>query len=121
VAARQATEQIMDLRYSLRMIGIPLDGPAWMFGDNKSVIDSSTIPHSKLGKRHNALSYHRVREAIASGVMYFCKIDGIQNPADILTKYAAHAKFEPVIQPILFCKGDTLKLPHQGEGSSKSD
>ena len=69
--ARQATEQIMDLRYTIRMMGIPLDGPAWMFGDNQSVITSSTLPHSRLNKRHNALSYHRVREAIASGVMYF--------------------------------------------------
>jgi hypothetical protein len=28
VAARQATEMIMDLRYNLRMIGIPIDGMA---------------------------------------------------------------------------------------------
>ena len=60
VAARQAVEQVMDLRYSLRMMGVPLDGPAWMFGDNASVITSSNIPHSSLNKRHNALSYHRV-------------------------------------------------------------
>ena len=51
VAARTATEQIMDLRYSLRALGVPLDGPAWMFGDNQAVITSSTIPHSKLSKR----------------------------------------------------------------------
>jgi hypothetical protein len=31
MVARQATEQIMDIRYALRMMGIPLDGPAWMF------------------------------------------------------------------------------------------
>ena len=43
---RQATEQIMDIRYTLRMLGIPLDGPAWLFGDNQSVITSLTIPHS---------------------------------------------------------------------------
>jgi hypothetical protein len=121
VAARQATEQIMDLRYSLRMIGVPLDGPSWMFGDNKSVIDSSTIPHSKLGKRHNALSYHRVREAIASKVIYFCKIDGDQNPADVLTKYAGSNKFMLMVEAILFCKGETTPIPHQGEGSSKSE
>jgi hypothetical protein len=119
VAARQATEQIIDLRYSLRMIGIPIDGRSWMFGDNKSVIDSSTIPHSRLGKRHNALSYHRVREAIASGVIYFVKILGIDNLADVLTKYAAQLKFWPLVEPILFWKGDPLSkgIPNQGEGS----
>jgi hypothetical protein len=36
MVARQASEQIMDLRYTLRMMGIPIDGPAWMFGDNFS-------------------------------------------------------------------------------------
>ena len=31
------------------------------FGDNKSVVTNSTIPQSILNKRHNMLSYHRVR------------------------------------------------------------
>ena len=76
VAAKIATEQIMDLKYTVRMMGIPLDGPAWMFGDNQSVITSSTLPHSSLNKRHNALAYHRVREAVAAGVMYLCESVG---------------------------------------------
>ena len=57
-----------------------------MFGDNKSVVMSSTIPHSTLGKRWNALSYHRVREAVAGGWVRFEHIPGTENPADILTK-----------------------------------
>ena len=56
MVARQAIEQINDLRYTLRMMGIPIDGPAWLFGDNQSVVTSSTIPQSTLNKRHNALS-----------------------------------------------------------------
>jgi hypothetical protein len=58
VAARLTTKQIMDLRHTLRSLGAPLDGKAHMFGDNESVITSSTVPHSSLNKRHNALSYH---------------------------------------------------------------
>jgi hypothetical protein len=112
MVARQATEQIMDLRYTLRMLGIPLDGPAWMFGDNQSVITSSTIPHSNLNKRHNALSYHRVREAISAGILYFLHIDGKLNPSDILTKFLPWVKFWPLIQPLLFWKGETMKDIH---------
>jgi hypothetical protein len=41
-AARTATEQIMDLRTTLRYMGIPL-GQFFMFGDNESVVTSSTI------------------------------------------------------------------------------
>jgi Reverse transcriptase (RNA-dependent DNA polymerase) len=109
MVARQATEQIMDLRYTLRMLGIPIDGPAWLFGDNASVITSSTIPHSNLNKRHNALSYHRVREAISAEVMYFIHMDGKLNPSDIMTKFLGWTKFWPLIQPFLFWKGETIK------------
>jgi hypothetical protein len=109
VAARQATEQIIDLRYTLRAMGLPLDGPSWMYGDNQSVITSSTIPHSLLSKRHNALSYHRVREAVAKKVFYFCKIDGSNNPADCLTKSAGHQIFWPIVKVLLFWRGETKK------------
>jgi hypothetical protein len=83
-----------------------------MFGDNKSVITSSTIPHSNLNKRHNALSYHRVREAISANILYLIHIDGKLNPSDILTKFLSWAKFWPLIQPLLFWKGETLKDIH---------
>jgi len=36
VAARTATEQILDLRLTLRHLGVPIDGPSFMFRDNKS-------------------------------------------------------------------------------------
>jgi hypothetical protein len=111
MVARQATEQIMDLRYTLRMMGIPIDGPAWMFGDNSSVITSSNIPHSNLNKRHNALSYHRVREAIAAEILHFIHMDGKYNPSDILTKFLGWAKFWPLVQPMLFWKGETTRNP----------
>jgi hypothetical protein len=113
VAARLATEQIMDLRYTLRSLGAPLDGKAYMFGDNASVITSSTIPHSSLNKRHNALSYHRVREAIASDILWFFHIPGKVNPADVLTKFCGHAVFWPLIKPYLFWRGKPSKFPFE--------
>ena len=45
MAAWQAVKQIIDLRYTLRMVGVPIEGPSWLFGDNKAVVTSSTIPH----------------------------------------------------------------------------
>ena len=61
VAARTATEQIIELRYVLRYLGVPIKGPTFLFGDNQSVVGSSSIPHGRLHKRHVILSYHRVR------------------------------------------------------------
>ena len=71
VAAKTATEQIMDLRNTLRYLGVPIMNKAYMFGDNKSVVISSTISQSILNKRHNMLSYHRVKEAIAAKIIEF--------------------------------------------------
>ena len=44
---------------------------AYMFRNNKSVVMSSTIPQSILNKKHNILSYHRVREAFAAKILEF--------------------------------------------------
>jgi hypothetical protein len=108
MVARQATEQILDLRYTLRMMGIPIDGKSWLFGDNQSVITSATIPKSTLNKRHNALSYHRVRECIAMGIINLLHVDGKNNPSDVLTKFLPYSKLQPLIQPLLFWKGETM-------------
>ena len=45
VAAKTATEQIMDLRYTLRYLGVPIKSKSYMFGDNRSVVTSATLPH----------------------------------------------------------------------------
>jgi len=37
--------------------------------DSKSVVDSSTVPHTKVHKCHNALSFHCVREVIATAII----------------------------------------------------
>jgi hypothetical protein len=107
LAGRTATEQIIDLRYTLRMFGVPIDGRAWLFGDNASVVTSSTIPHSSLNKRHNALSYHRIREAMAAKIMWFIHMDGKQNPADLITKFLAFPEAWGFLEPLLFWKGET--------------
>jgi hypothetical protein len=111
MVARQAVERIQDLRYTLRSFGVPLEKEAWLFGDNKSVVTSSTIPHSTLSKRWNALSYHKVREAIAGGWLRFEHLPGPQNPADIFTKSLSWSNLKIFVEPLLFWKGDTADPP----------
>ena len=81
-----------------------------MFGDNEAVVNSFSIPHGKLNKLHTTLSYHRVCEAIASGMVNFTHMDGKFNPADILSKHWSYSKIWPQLQPLLFWKGDTSKF-----------
>jgi len=111
VAARIATDQIIDLRNTLRYLGIPVEESTYLFGDNESVITSSTIPYSSLSKRHNALSYHRVREAIAAGILKFHHIKGENNPADVLSKHCGHPQAWPHVRPLLFYGGETSEIP----------
>ena len=106
VAARVATDQIVDLRNVLRYLGVPLDQRSYMFGDNESVVTSSTLPQSALNKRHNALSYHRVREAIAGDIIAFLHIPGSDNPADVLSKHCGYQQFWPHVKTLLFWNRD---------------
>jgi hypothetical protein len=73
------------------------------------VITNSTLPHSQLNKRHNALSYHKVREAIASKMVGFFKISGKENPSDIMSKHWAYSKVMDTLRPLLFWRGETIK------------
>jgi hypothetical protein len=83
-----------------------------MFRDNQSVITSSTIPQSSLNRRYNAISYHRVREAIASKVMSFLHVPGVYNPADALMKPLSWITFWLLVKPFLFWKGEMVKAEH---------
>ena len=108
VAARIATEQIVSNRQYLRYLGVPIRERTIMFGDNKSVVDSSTKPHAVLHKRHTALSFHRVREAIASKIIAFHHINGNINPADILSKHWGYQQVWPMLQALLFWQRNTM-------------
>jgi hypothetical protein len=120
VSARTATEQIIGNRTAFRYLGISVNGPTYLFGDNRSVIDSATVPHSSLNKRHVALSFHRVREAIAANVIRFMWIDSKDNPADILSKHWGYQQIWEVLKPILFWHGDTQDIPTVPESGSMS-
>ena len=107
VAGRTAVDQIIDIRTTLRYLGVPIRDKSYMFGDNKSVVTSSTIPNSTISKRHHLASYHRVREAIAAKFISFHWKDGKSNPADILSKHWEFATVWPMLRPILFWRGET--------------
>ena len=61
-------------------------GPATVICDNKSVVTNASVPASVLNKRHNAICYHRVREAQACQMIRVGLIPGGFNKSDLLTK-----------------------------------
>ena len=129
VAARIATEQIMDLRNTLRYLGVPIMTKAYMYGDNGSChvvrlkrhrkqkdictqvcYHKSNHTSSVLNKRHNMLSYDRVREAIAAKILdlHWCSSD--QDKSDIHSKHLECAKVKDTIRELFDYQGDISLL-----------
>jgi len=102
VAMKTAIEMVEGLRYKLRMMGIPVDGPTSVFCDNESVFKNATRPESVLKKKHNAIAYHRTREAIAAGIVQVAWEDGRFNISDVLTKLMPGPKLRQLISCILY-------------------
>ena len=65
IAMKQCCEYICGLRYKLRMMGIPVEGPAYIHGDNQSVLCNTSRPDSTLKKKSQSIAFHFVREGVA--------------------------------------------------------
>jgi Reverse transcriptase (RNA-dependent DNA polymerase) len=86
VAMKNATEAARGLRYKLRMMGIPVLTPNYIYGDNMSVIHNTQRAESMLKKKSLSICYHFMRESVAMGESLTGHIRSEDNPADICTK-----------------------------------
>ena len=68
------------------MMGIPVEGPALIYGDNQSVLANTTIPDSTLKKKSQSIAYHFVREGSARDEWRTTYVNTHDNQADLLTK-----------------------------------
>lgn len=60
VAMKQGIEALCGVRCKLRMMGIPIIGPSYIWGDNLSVIKILSKSESTLNKKSNSICYHAV-------------------------------------------------------------
>jgi hypothetical protein len=86
VAMKLGVEHVRSLRYKLRMMGVPINTPAYVYGDNMSVIHNTQRPESTLKKKSNSICYHAVRESAAMGEILTGHVSTDQNPGDLATK-----------------------------------
>ena len=80
-------EVMCGLRYTLRMMGVPLPGPTYTYGDNMSVIHNTQRSESVLRKNSNSICYHPIRESAVMEEMLTVHIRTADNPADLGTKF----------------------------------
>jgi hypothetical protein len=86
VEMKNSIETTRGLRYKLSMMGVAIDGPTYVYGDNMSMVHNTQRPESVLKKKSNAICYHAVRESAAMGESIIGHIPSVNNPADICTK-----------------------------------
>jgi hypothetical protein len=86
MAMKHCCEYIRGLRYKLRMMGIPCELPAYIKGDNQSVLANMSIPDSTLKKKSQSIAYHLIREGSARDEWRTTYVNTHDNESDLLTK-----------------------------------
>jgi hypothetical protein len=91
VAMKHRIKMLRGLRYKIRMMGIPLSGPTYIYGDNKSQVTNSSRPESTLNRKCS-ICYHAIHESVAMNETLLMHIKTGENLADFLTKTTSGAK-----------------------------
>ena len=86
MAMKHCCEYIRGLRFKLRSMGIPVELPSYIFGDNKSVLVNGSKPDSVLQKKSTSVAYHYVREGTAANEWRLTYVNTDDNCADLLSK-----------------------------------
>jgi len=102
VAMKHGIEALRGLRYKLRMMGVPLSGPSFVYGDNKSQVTNSSRPESTLKKKSHSICYHAIRESVAMGESRITHCKTNDNLSDPLTKLTFGAKRRRLMSNILY-------------------
>ena len=68
------------------MMGIPISGPAYMYGDNMSVVQNTSRSELVLRKKNNSVCYHAADESVAMSESLVGHIPSKENVKDLMTK-----------------------------------
>jgi hypothetical protein len=95
-------ESLRGLRYKLRMMGVGISGPSYIYGDNMSVIHNTQRPESMLKKKTNSICYHAVRKSVAMGESLTAHIGTNENLSDLTTKVLYGQKQQYMVSQLLY-------------------
>jgi hypothetical protein len=83
---KNGIETCRGLCYKLRIMDVALSDPAFVYGDNMSVVQNTHRPESVLKKKSNSIFYHAVRDSSAMGESIIGHVPSVYNTVDICTK-----------------------------------
>jgi hypothetical protein len=86
---KNGIENCRGLCYKLRMMGVTLSGPKFVYGDNVSVFHNTQRPEYVFKKKSNSLLYHMFRESAVMGESIIGHVPSVENPDDICTNVVA--------------------------------
>jgi hypothetical protein len=101
VAMKHGIKTLRGLRYKIRMMGIPLSGPTYIYGDNKSQVTNSSRPELTFKKKSNSICYHAICDLVVMGETLLMHIRTGENLADFLTKTTSGAKCRKLVSRVV--------------------
>lgn len=101
MASKVATKYIRGLRYKLRMMGISIRDPCYIYGDNTSVLINTSQPDSTFKMKSNSIAFNWFREHTVQLEMsdYANNIALTDNHSDMQTKSLSYGE-----KRVNFCK-----------------
>ena len=90
------------------MMGIRINGPAFVYGDNQSVLANTLSPDLSLKKKSNSIAFHFVWEGTARDEWRTTYIETNENTSDILTKPLPSGEktqkvWQEIVTSFVFC------------------
>ena len=110
---KTATEQIIDLRHILIYLGVPMKTESYPNGNKRSMVTSSTCPHSPLPKKHNILTYHLDRERNVSKFLAYHWIETGYNLSEVLSRHWDDPSVYNVIMNLQITRGPITLIPRE--------
>ena len=99
---KHSVETLRGLWYTLRMVGVPIQGHSYVYGNNMPVIHNTFNLVSEFKKKLNNICYHFVWEAVAAKECLTSHIPTLQNLYDLLTKVLFGQKRRNIFQGIMY-------------------
>ena len=92
ISMKQCCEWVWGLCYKLRMMGILVDFPTYILGDNQSVLCNTSNPPLSLKNKSSSIAFNFVREETDKNECRTACINTHLNPAVMLTNSLAGGK-----------------------------